>query len=122
MSPPDSLLSQKSVTQANKAVMHLSAAIPLGGGGCTFVAECRSAELCSLLRIHIIYFSKQCLLKLEEYHLISLNKAQAALISASCFGPQRDHFMPEDRNARTQWWSVNKGPFLESPETSGAVF
>ena len=44
MSPPDSLLSQKSVTQANKAVMHLSAAIPLGGGGvhfCSGMPKCR---------------------------------------------------------------------------------
>ena len=63
-----------------------------GGGGwrCTFVAECRSAELCSLLRIHIIYFSKQCLLRLEKSHLLSLSTAQVALISAYCFGPQRD--------------------------------
>ena len=90
-----------------------------GGGGwrCTFVAECRSAELCSLLRIHIIYFSKQCLLRLEKSHLLSLSTAEAALVSAYCFGPQRSQFMPEDQNARTQWWIVTRGPFLESAKT-----
>ena len=30
--------------------------------------------------------------------------------------------MPEDRNARTQWWIVTRGPFLESPkDSSGEV-